>query len=112
MSDCKQQDKKKVEMSDIQAIYFDGRKDNTRAIISDENGNLHPRIIKEEHVSVTLEPAGCYLTHFTPDPPIYPEKPAFKEAQAIHRILEDVGATMTCIVVIPLIAILDGKVEL
>ena len=98
MSDCKLQDKKKVEMSGIQGIYFDGRRDVTRAIVPDVNGNLHPRMIKEEHVSVTVEPAGSYLTHFTPDPPVHPEKPAFKEAQAVFSVLEDLGATQSCIV--------------
>ena len=47
-------------------IYFDGRKDSTRAMINDSNGQLHPINIKEQHITVTIEPGGRYLGHFTP----------------------------------------------
>ena len=43
--------------------------------------------IKEDHETVTIEPSGEYLTHFVPDTPIYPEKPALKIAQKLHEIL-------------------------
>ena len=39
-------------------IYFDGRKDSTRAMINDSNGQLHPINIKEQHITVTIEPGG------------------------------------------------------
>ena len=40
----------------VMAIYFDGRKDKTRAMLPDLCGRLHPKIVKEEHVSVTQGP--------------------------------------------------------
>jgi hypothetical protein len=46
------------------------------------------RMIKEEHIAVTEEPVGKYLTHSVPEDPIYPEKPALKTAQALYTILE------------------------
>ena len=42
----------------IGGISYDGRKDKTRALAEDSNGQLHPRIIKEEHISVTVELQG------------------------------------------------------
>jgi hypothetical protein len=49
-------------------------------------------------VAVTVEPSGHYLTRFTPPPAHHPEKPAFKEAEALFEILQDLGATESCIV--------------
>ena len=57
-------------------IYFDGRKDSTRIIINESNGQLHPIIIKEQFIIVTIEPGDQYLGHFTPDALIHPDEPA------------------------------------
>ena len=43
----------------------------------------------EEHVSLSLEPNGEYLTHFVPEEPLHGEKPALKQAQQIVRVLEE-----------------------
>ena len=43
----------------IEALYFDGRKDQTFT------GRSSTR--KEEHVAVVVEPGSTYLTHFTPE---------------------------------------------
>ena len=59
-------DKERLEEEKITAVYFDGRRDLTWALVPDIHGKLHPRIIKEEHIAVTVEPSGKYLTHFTP----------------------------------------------
>ncbi|XP_065660335.1 uncharacterized protein LOC136084117 [Hydra vulgaris] len=61
-------------------IYFDGRKDSIRAMINDSNGQLHPIIIKEQHITVTIEPGGRYLGHFTPIAHTHSDKPAKKIA--------------------------------
>ena len=68
-------------------LGYDGRKDKTRAMVPDCYGKLHPRLIREEHVSVTEEPSGRYLWHFVPEDPVPPEKPAFKMAQALYDLL-------------------------
>ena len=74
----------------IVGLGYDGRKDkNTRAIIKDMNGNEKLGKISEEHVSVSIEPEGEYLTHFVPKEPLPGEKPALKQAQEIARILSD-----------------------
>lgn len=80
----------------IEAIYFDGRKDSTRTLVPDTCGRLHPKIIKEEHITVTAEPTGRYLSHFTPEPAVQPEKPAKKVAEGLYEVLRNYGATETC----------------
>ena len=98
MARSTEKDKEKLQGEEITGIYFDGRKDKTRALVPDSQGRMHPRIIKEEHVAVTVEPSGHYLTHFTPAPAQHPEKPAFKEAEALFEVLQCLGATESCIV--------------
>ena len=68
MARSTEKDKEKLQGEEITSVYFDGRKDKTRALVPDSQGKLHPRIIKEEHVAVTVEPSGHYLTHFTSPP--------------------------------------------
>ena len=68
---------------------YDGRKDkHTRSLLSDSFGKVRMRMIEEEHVSVSEEPSGKYLTHFVPEEPVHPEKPAFKTAQALYGVLK------------------------
>ena len=68
---------------------YDGRKDkHTRAMVSDSFGKVRMRTITEEHVSVSEEPSGKYLTHFVPEEPVHPERPALKTAQALYNVLE------------------------
>ena len=77
---------------------YDGRKDWTKTLISDKYGKLHPRVIKEEHISVTWEPTGCYLAHITPECAIHLEKPAKKIAQALYEMLQKNSSTESCVV--------------
>ena len=67
-------------------------------MISDKDGILHRRIVKEEHITITAEPEGKYLSHFTPEEPTYPEKPALKEAEGLYNILHNIGAIESCLV--------------
>ena len=64
------------EIKGITGIGYDGRKDkHTRAMITDLNGNRKLGKITEEHVSISKEPEGEYLTHFVPKDPLPGEKP-------------------------------------
>ena len=56
-------------------------------MVADSTGKMKMRMITEEHESVTEEPSGRYLTHFVPEMPVHPEKPALKVAQGLFDIL-------------------------
>ena len=87
MKECSE---KEGTTENIIGIGYDGRKDNTRAMVKDDtSGKMKMVTVKETHVSVTEEPLGTYLTHFVPETPVHPEKPALKVAQALYEILEE-----------------------
>ena len=92
MKGAQVKDEERQTKGELQGICFDGRKDETRVLQADEIGRLHPRIVKEEHISVTWEPEGRYLGHFTPDPAIHPEKPAKMVAKGVYFMMERAGA--------------------
>ena len=72
----------------IVGVGYDGRRDkHTRAMVLDVSEKPKIEVITEEHHAVTDEPSSRYLTHFVPETPIHPEKPALKIAQALHPIL-------------------------
>ena len=92
MSSAKEKDKEKQEK--IVGMSYDGRRDrNTRAMVPDPSGKSKMRKIVEEHETVTEEPSGRYLGHFTPKPPSSGEKPALKVAQGLLNILEEYDST-------------------
>ena len=64
----------------------------------DQSGQLHPRLVREEHISVTTEPDGSFLGHVTPDPAVAPDKPAKKAAEAVYQLLVDCDISQNCIV--------------
>ena len=98
MESSRECDKSRLKDSEVLGVYFDGRKDLTRVIVHDSNGNLHPRLIKEEHISVTVEPSGAYLGHVSPESPEYPDKPAQKVAEAVFDLLNEKGIADKCVV--------------
>ena len=98
MKSARAKDKEKVKNSEIIGISFDGRKDLTRALIPDSTGRLHPRIIKEQHISVTAEPSGRYVGHVTPEEPVHPVKPAMKEAEAVYHLMQQHDLTESCMI--------------
>ena len=49
----------------LQGIYFDGRKDKTKAREKIDNVK-HKRTVLEEHVVLVQEPESHYVGHFTP----------------------------------------------
>ena len=79
-------------------LHFDGRKDSARTMINDLNGKLHSIIIKEQHITVIIEPDGRYLGHFTLDTPIHPDKPAKKVAEGVYLLLQQYNFTESCLV--------------
>ena len=94
MQECKEKDKDKYDTEQIVGIGYDGRRDkHTRAMVPDSTGKLKMMMITEEHEAVTEEPSGRYLTHFVPETPVHPEKPALKVAQGLYSILEQHGST-------------------
>ena len=78
------------EQTQIVGIGYDGRRDkHTWAMVPDKaTGKSKMRQVVEEHESVTEEPNGQYLGHFTPEPPSSNEKPALKVAQGIVKLLQ------------------------
>ena len=98
MKSARAKDKEKIKDSEIIGISFDGRKDLTRALIPDSTGKLHPRIIKEQHISVTAEPSGRYIGHVTPEEPVHPVKPAMKEAEAVYHLMQQHDLTESCMI--------------
>ena len=49
-----------------EAYYFDGKKDKTLAVGRDENGKMFNYYQMEEHISMSSEPGGKYVSHLTP----------------------------------------------
>ena len=64
-----------------------------RAMAADSSGKLKMRMVTEENEYVSIEPSGRYLSHFTPETPVHPEKPALKVAQGLFNILEQHNST-------------------
>ena len=81
-------DEEKHQGDAIIGLSYDGRRDKkTRAMVPDSFGKMRMRVITEEHETVTEEPSGKYLAHFTPEPPVHPEKPAERVADALYDLL-------------------------
>ena len=83
----------------IAGISYDGRKDKTRALVEDSNGQVHPRIIKEEHLSVTVDPKGATL-HTSPlsQPSTQisqPKRGLYSNRQVLRRPLILLEVTLT-----------------
>ena len=51
--------------SKLECFFFDGRKDKTKMIVEDEDGDEFARVLNEEHY--TLTDPHKYLTHVTPE---------------------------------------------
>ena len=89
MAQATEMDKQAYAHEKIEGLSYDGRKDKrTRAMVTDSYGKTRMRMVKEEHISVTEEPKGRYLSHFVPDQPSHKEKPALKVAQSLYHLLE------------------------
>ena len=60
-------DQKLLEQRQPPAFYFDGKKDQTLCVEKDERGKQYNVVRVEEHISVSAEPGGKYVTHLTPE---------------------------------------------
>ena len=66
MESSREKDKDKHEAENIVGMGYDGRRDkHTQAMVADSSGKLKMRMVTEEQESVTNEPSGRYLSHFT-----------------------------------------------
>ena len=84
----------------ITAVFFDGRKDNTKVLLYNETTQrYHQRIVKEEHITVTSEPDGSYRMHFTPPEATPANKPAKQVAVVLHDWLVEHGQDTSVLVV-------------
>ena len=92
MSLAREKGEQESKKSDIQGIFFDGRKEKNRVLSYDYlTKRYHQRNVKENHISVTSEPDGKYRTHFTPGPSDKRNKPAEVIAQELHSWLVEHG---------------------
>ena len=58
----------KVLNDDIKGIFFDGRDDTTKTLtLNEETNRYYHSTISEEHYTITQEPEGKYLHHFSPN---------------------------------------------
>ena len=60
-------EKARVLNDEIQGIFFDGRDDTTKTLtLKRATNKYYPSLISEEHYTITQEPEGKYLHHFSP----------------------------------------------
>ena len=45
----------------MQGLYFDSRKDKALIQVTEQDGRLHRRTIREEHISIVSEPETRYF---------------------------------------------------
>ena len=96
MKTSKSEENTNIEKNSITGIFVDSRKDNTITLKQDEStGTYRKRIIKEAHMSVTEEPKGRYLTHYTPDTRTKSNKPAKQCAIGLYDWIKDRGIDLS-----------------
>ena len=49
----------------MQSLYLDSRKDKTLIEVTEQDGQLHQRAIREEHISILSKPESKYFDHVT-----------------------------------------------
>src|SRR5688572_431723 len=53
-----------IQQNGISCIFFDGRRDETKVMLKAEvHGKMYPGLVKEEHITVCMEPGSRYLWH-------------------------------------------------
>lgn len=98
MSSTQLTEESRVLNSDIEGIFFDGRKDKTKILaFNSETNRYHPSQIQEEHYTMTQEPEGKYLNHFSPcdyhtNSKGTSAKPAEKIALGVYEWIDSHGA--------------------
>ena len=100
MRKCKERAEVRSDLEKITAVFADSRKDLTRVLKFDEETGKYPqRWVKEEHMSVTSEPDGKFLFHYTPEPPTILNKPAKQAAIGLHEWMVDHGVDEIVLVI-------------
>lgn len=61
-----QQNADQFDHTDIEGIFFDGRKDKTLTQVLDVDNKYHRQTVLEEHISIIAEPGSSYFSHTTP----------------------------------------------
>ena len=56
-----------LENHEVSCFWFDGRKNDTKVILVNEDDEEFPGVRKETHYTIVEEPGGEYLTHLTPE---------------------------------------------
>ena len=95
MASSKEVLRNRMQIDPIRGIFFDGKNDkHTKVLIFDEETNRrYPSEISEEHYTVTWEPSGKYLFHFSPEKPSEKQKPAKMIASGIYYWFDERDAT-------------------
>ena len=99
MKESQIKDEERNQEEIITGIFADGRKDKTKVLLLDgTTGRYHQRTVKQENISVTCEPDGRYLFHYTPEPATRRSKPARQAAVALHEWMMQHGVDKTVMV--------------
>ena len=95
MSSSKKALTNRIQIDPVHGIFFDGKQDKHTNIINfdEEHNRRYPTEISEEHYTITWEPSGKYLFHFTPEKPGEKQKPAKMIANGIYYWLDERDAT-------------------
>ena len=64
-----------------------------------ETGRHHRTMASEEHITITQETAGVYMTYFNPAPAEKGAKPAKQQAQSLYDWLVEHGVGQTLAVI-------------
>ncbi|XP_047139546.1 uncharacterized protein LOC101239909 [Hydra vulgaris] len=79
-------EEKLIDEEHIRGLFIDCRKNSTLVLEQNPLTNkFHMRTIKKERITVTCEPDGRYLTHYTPPKATPPSKPAKEAACALYN---------------------------
>ena len=90
MKSTQDSENERVLNDDIKGIFFDGREDKTKTLLlNKETNKYHPSLVSEEHYTITQEPEGKYLHHFTPNDYNCSSKGTTKPAKRIALGLYD-----------------------
>ena len=95
MKSAKIAEEVRISEEGLEGIFFDGKRDKTKIMArNEETGKFHPSVITEDHYTLTQEPQGKYLHHFTPD-----GTTSDKIAEGVYEWVEQHGAKESLIVI-------------
>ena len=86
MKELHQQGLNSLKEQDLTMIIFDGKRDRTKVLFEDEDGDEFPGVKEVEHYSVVDGVDGCYLTHLDPE-----DGTGKAVAQAMYDWIDSIG---------------------